>query len=158
MDTQVKERKAAQRRVKDVLAPSINPDSVQSTAEEQQTDHAMKKMMKILKHRKAEPTTVQELVNHPQSFSQFVENIFTLSFLVKDGEAGLEAEAGEQRCPRVVRRQKPSEDRERSSFVMHLDMAGFRALQEKMGGMQGLIPNRAELTEEQLMGGGRTRS
>lgn len=118
---------------------------------EQQTDHVMKKMAKILKSKRnaGEAIQVDQLVTNPTSFAQFVENAFTLSFLIKDGEAGLlpaaDAAGG---CPTVVKKHKPEEEQvERSTFVMHLDMAGWRAL-TRLNRAEGMIPHRADDVEE----------
>ena len=91
MDTQIKERRVAQRIRRDPVGPAVAPDSVADTKADQQTDQAMKRMVKILRNKKHqnETLTVEQLSANPKSFSQFIENIFTLSFLVKDGEAGL---------------------------------------------------------------------
>jgi hypothetical protein len=52
-----------------------------------------------------ESVTADQLVSNPQSFGQFVENAFTLSFLVNNGKAGLEvpsSAAAAKGCPTVV--------------------------------------------------------
>ena len=151
MDAQVKLRAAHQRRRNEPLGPVTTADAVDDTNAEQQTDHAIKRMVKVMKERKTkkEPLTMEELSINPTSFAQFVENVFTLSFLVKDGEAGLalpeerEADKGGLR-PMVKKTRKPEEnvDLERATFVMHLDVAGWRALTEANGGRAGAMPHR----------------
>lgn len=156
MDTQVKERRVAQRVRRDApVGPVSNPDAVDDTLTEQQTDHNMKRMAKILKHKTkaGERVSAQRLASNPASFAQFVENIFTLSFLVKDGEAGLEPpeEDATDRSATVLKRQKPEEQHvERSTFVMHLDVKGWRALVENNGGAEGVMPHREEAPEPEV--------
>ena len=153
MDAQVKLRAAHQRRRNEPLGPVTTTDAVDDTNAEQQTDHAMKRMVKVMKERKTkrQPLTMEELSVNPTSFAQFVENVFTLSFLVKDGEAGLalpeeaplrEGETGLR--PTVKKTRKPEEnmDVERATFVMHLDVAGWRALTAENGGRAGAMPHR----------------
>lgn len=122
---------------------------------EQQTDHVMKKMAKILKSKRnaGEAVKVDQLVSNPKSFAQFIENAFTLSFLIKDGEAGLLPAAagggGGGGCPTVVKKHKPEEEQvERSTFVMHLDMKGWRALTKLNRAAEGMMPHRADDVEE----------
>ena len=144
MDTQVKERKMAQRRARTETGPVVNPDGVSDTLVEQQTDHAMKRMAKVIKSRQkaGETVKVNRLVSNPKSFAQFVENAFTLSFLVKDGEAGLLPSEG---GPTVMKKHKPEEEQvDRSTFVLHLDMKGWQALTQREKGVEGLMPHRAE--------------
>ena len=49
MDTEIKERRATQRRAREALGPSVAPDEVQDTAAERQTDKMMVAMNKKLK-------------------------------------------------------------------------------------------------------------
>ena len=162
MDTQIKERRVAQRIRRDPVGPAVNPDSVADTKADQQTDQAMKRMVKILRNKKHqnETLTVEQLSANPKSFSQFIENIFTLSFLVKDGEAGLtpppEGLDGPnvEKCPQVRKMKKPEEQQmDRSTFVLHLDMEGWRRLCEANNRMEGAIPHREEVTEMDLTEG-----
>lgn len=155
MDTQVKERKMAQRRSRTETGPVANPDAVASTLVEQQTDHAMKKMIKAIKKKKndGEAVRVDQLVSNSKSFAQFVENAFTLSFLVKDGDVGLVPGGGGDKdaCPTVAKKHKPEEqDVERSTFVLHLDMKGWRALNDANGGLDGILPHREETKEQEV--------
>ena len=154
MDVQVKIKTVAQRQRKEVLGPVAAPDAVDDTNAEQQTDHAMKGMVKVMKERRAAkvPLSVEQLAVNPTSFAQFVENIFTLSFLVKDGEAGLAPSVTSRaKDAAVERKRKPEEnmDIERSTFVMHLDVKGWRALTQANASMGGAMPHRVEDEEEQ---------
>ena len=159
MDAQVKLRAAHRRRRDEPLGPVTTADAVDDTNAEQQTDHAMKRMVRVMKERKSkkETLTMEELAVNPASFAQFVENVFTLSFLVKDGEAGLalpearEPEGSEGSLRPVVKKtRKPEEnlDVERATFVMHLDVAGWRALTTSNGGRAGAMPHRDDGDDE----------
>ena len=151
MDAQVKLRAAHQRRRAEPLGPVTTADKVDDTNAEQQTDHAMKRMVKVMKERKSkkETLTMEELAVNPSSFAQFVENVFTLSFLVKDGEAGLAMPEAPDAAdgvvnPVVKKTRKPEEnlDVERATFVMHLDVKGWKALTAANGGRAGAMPHR----------------
>lgn len=159
MDAQVKLRAAHQRRRAEPLGPVTTADAVDDTNAEQQTDHAMKRMVKVMKERKSkkETLTMEELAVNPSSFAQFVENVFTLSFLVKDGEAGLampeapDAADGGGVNPVVKKTRKPEEnlDVERATFVMHLDVKGWKALTAANGGRAGAMPHRDDDDEDE---------
>ena len=161
MDTQIKERRVAQRLKRDPVGPAVAPDSVADTKDDMQTDQAMKRMVKVLKNKKHqnETLTVEQLSANPKSFSQFIENIFTLSFLVKDGEAGVTPAPGAEgpgveKCPQVRKMKKPEEQQvDRSTFVLHLDMEGWRRLCDANGGVEGAIPHREEVVEMDLTEG-----
>ena len=158
MDAQVKLRAAHQRRRNEPLGPVTTTDAVDDTNAEQQTDHAMKRMVRVMKERKSkkETLTMEELAANPASFAQFVENVFTLSFLVKDGEAGLALPEAREPIgegslrPVVKKTRKPEEnlDVERATFVMHLDVAGWRALTTSNGGRAGAMPHRDDGDDE----------
>ena len=102
---------------------------------------------------------MEQLSANPKSFSQFIENIFTLSFLVKDGEAGLTPAPGAEgpgveKCPQVRKMKKPEEQQvDLSTFVLHLDMEGWRRLCDANGGVEGAIPHREEVVEMDLTEG-----
>jgi len=156
LDTELKKRKKnAKKRICAPNGPVVNPEELDNTLNEQQTDHAMKQMLKLVKKRRErnpeEPFRVDELVANPKSFSQFVENVFTLSFSVKDGELGFEHRGDDaDECPVVVKRGKPEGGLVgRSTFVMHLDLKGWRQMAKTNKMMVGAVPHRDELVGEE---------
>ena len=177
MDAEAKTRRAAIRR-RDEPPPgaAVNPDGVDDTKDDRQTDHAVKQMVRKLKEAKAkqraakarqqsgeeteenedeEPMTAERLARNPTSFAQFVENVFTLSFLVKEGTARLvpqprERIAGRRDASHYVEpaNKEESGQVERSTFVMHLDVEGWKALTRANGGAEGAMEPREETEEE----------
>ena len=177
MDAEAKTRRAAIRR-RDEPPPgaAVNPDGVDDTKDDRQTDHAVKQMVRKLKEAKAkqraakarqqsgeeteenedeELMTAERLARNPTSFAQFVENVFTLSFLVKEGTARLvpqprERIAGRRDASHVVEPANKDEGGqvERSTFVMHLDVEGWKALTRANGGAEGAMEPREETEEE----------
>ena len=181
MDADVKTRRAAIRR-RDEPPPgaAVNPDGVDDTKDDRQTDHAVKQMVRKLKEAKAkqraakarqqsgeetenvpsdeEPMTAERLARNPTSFAQFVENVFTLSFLVKEGTARLvpqprERIAGRRDASHYVEPANKDEGGqvERSTFVMHLDVEGWKALTRANGGAEGAMEPREETEEEAVV-------
>ncbi|WZN66686.1 non-structural maintenance of chromosomes element 4 [Chloropicon roscoffensis] len=90
-------RQASRRRGRERLGELVNPDELEDAAaccqEQQETDKNMEEMMTILRDSSKLDhhgrVGFSELVFNPKSFAQTVENIFTLSFLVKDGRVTL---------------------------------------------------------------------
>lgn len=153
MDTEVKERRMTQRRVKDVLAPSVAPDAVEDTTAEKQTDKMMQSMNKKLRKQDGGSTRVTTGVKNADSFPQFVENVFTAAFLVKDGRAGI-APASNGGVPTLSHMMPPpaSAGNDRSSFVLHMDMANWRALNALTSGEEQLMATREDVDDDVLYG------
>ncbi|CAG9467487.1 unnamed protein product [Pedinophyceae sp. YPF-701] len=92
-----KERKAREAKPKKRDAPigaTVRPQDVEHVDDElekQDTDRNMEEMWKLLTQRTEGGQRVMyyELVMNTTSFAQFVENAFTLSFLVRDGRVEL---------------------------------------------------------------------
>ncbi|TYH86116.1 hypothetical protein ES332_D01G019900v1 [Gossypium tomentosum] len=87
MDTQMKQRKARRKRAR--LVENEQPAEVDDTdiKKKTNTDINMATMFDIL--RKHRIVRLEQLVINRNSFAQTVENIFALSFLVKDGRADI---------------------------------------------------------------------
>jgi len=159
MDTEVKERKIAQKRQATKLGEVVRPDELEDTVVdfEKQTSENMKKMVKTLNKQPGCSATVVDLVFNERSFAQFVENTFTLSFLVRDGVVHIVREEGR---PAIVKRvekdmQETTEKSERAAHVLALDVQGWKALKVSRANKPGLLPHRKEADKEQLLG--RTR-
>lgn len=90
-DAKPKERKrAGPREKKRGLAAEVNPDQLANAttdAEKQETDHNLLEMHRVLMEHKSIPLPL--LVLNKRSLAQTIENIFTLSFLVKMAKASI---------------------------------------------------------------------
>lgn len=131
-------RAVGQRRKRQPLGQAVRPDDIDNinNEEKQETDKNMEVMWNILrqKERENKPVHLLELVMNHASFSQTVENLFTLSFLVKDNKVELKhsdqgvmvsvARRPDQKQstadggPPVV---KEKEDKERVQFVVSVN-------------------------------------
>lgn len=82
LQAQAKVRKVTERRERTKLGTLEKPQEIKEvdTEEKQETDRLMEEMFGIIKEHS--PVPWLELVMNVESFSQTVENIFTLSFLV----------------------------------------------------------------------------
>lgn len=152
MDTEIKERRVTQRRAKDVLGPSVAPDAVEDTAAERQTDKMMGAMHKKLKKQPGGAVDVVSAMNNAESFPQFVENVFTAAFLVKNGNAGITPSATGG-LPILSHEIAPNAgNNDRSSFVLHMDMTNWRALNKMLNYAPGMMPTREDVDEDVLYG------
>jgi hypothetical protein len=151
MDTEIKERRATQRRAREAVGPSVAPDEVRDTAAERQTDKMMIAMNKRLKKQPGGATEVVRGVHNPESFPQFVENVFTAAFLVKDGRAGIVPSATGG-APTLKHMVPPESGNDRSSFVLHMDMVNWRALNAMLNGKDAMMPTREDVDEDVLYG------
>lgn len=149
LSIQAKERKAVVRQAKQ-KAPqhqTVQPDQVSTAdngdAKQQATDRNMKKMQSVLKN--VGHTLLARLINNPRSFAQTVENLFTLSFLVRDGRAQLNQSL---QGLEVEFTTPPSEEEFRSGaaesgqFVMAFTMQNWEEMQNYVGAPASLIPHR----------------
>jgi len=100
LDISAREKKArpaaekAARPPPDVVGEEINPDAVTGDVHEsdkQETDLIMQSMHDVLQERQGAGLTTRylDLVMNRRSFAQFVENVFALSFLIKDTIVGV---------------------------------------------------------------------
>eukprot|EP00898_Chlorokybus_atmophyticus_P003200 jgi/Chlat1/3881/Chrsp26S04169 len=154
MDLLPKPKAVRQRAQRTALAEKIAPGQVTATDasnREKQTDRNMSVMVKLLKSNPDAP--VVKVINNPQSFAQTVENLFTLSFLVREGhvqvrknDAGILIVASAEPPTKAAGGKKV----EMSQCVMRLDMADWKMLQAHNVG--SLVPHRSGVvtdTEDQ---------
>ena len=156
MNTEIKERKMTQRAQKVVLGELAKPEELESTKNEHEKTTAknMQRMVKELNKFPNSQCPVIDAVFNGQSFAQFVENVFTLSFLVSQGQVSITREEGQ---PSVVRRnskekQEKTEKEERIAHVMALDVQGWKELCKQRKNKPGIMPHREEATQEELLG------
>ncbi|KAL8494233.1 hypothetical protein ACS0TY_025142 [Phlomoides rotata] len=92
MNNKLKHRKVYARRAKRSMSRKARPRKIENAAEEKEKDTVKntEAMYGIL--RKARRVKVENLMLNRHSFAQTVENLFALSFLVKDGRVVIEVD------------------------------------------------------------------
>mmetsp|Transcript_39899 Transcript_39899/g.76303 ORF Transcript_39899/g.76303 Transcript_39899/m.76303 type:complete len:356 (-) Transcript_39899:55-1122(-) len=148
VSVQVKERKKKERRVKqaDVHHALVQPEQILTKTDDkqQETDRNLQKMLSVLKQCKR--AKVAQVINNPRSFGQTVENLFTLSFLVRNGRAMYEY--GSDGSVDVVYTREPTQEdmrdgsAESGQFVFRLTMADWEEMQAYVGTPSFLMPHR----------------
>ncbi|KAL6782566.1 hypothetical protein ACKKBG_A07300 [Auxenochlorella protothecoides x Auxenochlorella symbiontica] len=117
-------RTLAHRRVQigEVVRPEEIDDGADSEARE--TDQQMTDMWTLLKSSSGRVPLIELVLNH-DSFAETVENLFTLSFLVRDRRVSLEKDErqGIMVIPCLGRGSRPGDASERVQFVMDYSMA-----------------------------------
>ena len=158
-DAKPKEKRSTQRRARDQLASEVMPDVLtnagKADAEVQETDKNLDEMLRVIQREKCLPLPL--LVLNKESMAQTVENIFTLSFIVKEGGASLsQDEEGDwvnvhAENPNATRGQpdsaSPGERARKSAartrqLVTRFDMADWRAMVEDVGHHPTFITHR----------------
>ena len=158
-DAKPKEKRSTQRRARDQLASEVMPDVLtnagKTDAEVQETDKNLDEMLRVIQREKCLPLPL--LVLNKESMAQTVENIFTLSFIVKEGGASLsQDEEGDwvnvhAENPNATRGQpdsaSPGERARKSAartrqLVTRFDMADWRAMVEDGGHHPTFITHR----------------
>lgn len=140
MDSRHKQRKTPLRRPRDKPVETARPEQLrESTDDKTLTDKNMDTMFKILRRLKL--VYMEELVLNRQSFAQTVENIFALSFLVKDGRAEMDIRDGRHIVgPKNFpsQHQRESGKGSMSQFVFRFDFKDWQ-------GMKGMVKEGREL-------------
>ncbi|KAF9686465.1 hypothetical protein SADUNF_Sadunf03G0161400 [Salix dunnii] len=126
MNTELKQRKAAVQRKRTRPNEKAQPEEVDDAGGEKKTDtdKNMKTIFDILKEKKS--ARLENLIMNRRSFAQTVENLFALSFLVKDGRVKIVVD--ESGCHFVSPRNGPA-----PSSVMSGEL------------MKGVVPEGEEL-------------
>ncbi|GAV63950.1 Nse4 domain-containing protein [Cephalotus follicularis] len=149
MNLEVKERKAVVQRKRVKPTNSVRPEELNDTATEEKTDtdKNMATMFNIL--RKNRRVRLEKLVLNRNSFAQTVENLFALSFLVKDGR--VEIKVDDQGCHLVSPRNAPPANSVVSGevayrhFVFRFDFKDWKLMTHSVGIGEELMPDRKEV-------------
>jgi len=157
-----KERKAREgrgrqaTRVADLVATQ---DTVLAEAEtsDNQTEalvgHVFKCLVGVWREQGKTPVNLFRFVINPDSFGITVENLFHLSFLVKEGKVAITADEGLPHIlPLTKRRQGGEGEGEKNQVVMNINMEDWRRMKEALGVTSAAI---TRVTRETREGEGR---
>ncbi|KAG5005574.1 hypothetical protein GLYMA_10G296500v4 [Glycine max] len=150
MDNQFKQRKMGVRRNRDprqiaTTRPQQLDEAV--TEEKTDTDKNMATMFHILRRTKRVP--LENLILNRESFAQSVENLFALSFLVKDGRA--EISLDENRLHYVSPKNAPaanlvsSKEVSYTHFVFRYDYQDWKLMKDVVPDGKELMPQRTQI-------------
>ncbi|KAF4374523.1 hypothetical protein F8388_016074 [Cannabis sativa] len=151
MSTEIKLRKPAVRRKHVRPTESSRPEELDNSLskEKTDTDKNMAVMFNILrKHRKV---GLENLILNRNSFAQTVENLFALSFLVKDGRA--EIKVDEKGCHFVSPRNAPAANAVASGevayshFVFRFDFKDWKLMSNYVDIGGELMPHRSNSSQ-----------
>ncbi|XP_027769826.1 non-structural maintenance of chromosomes element 4 homolog A-like [Solanum pennellii] len=144
MDREVKQRKYT-RKPRSKLYLRAQPKELDVNAEEiTDTDKNISTMFQIL--RKKKRVKLEKIVLNRTSFAQSIENLFALSFLVKDGRVVIDVD--ENGAHFLTPRNGPAANLVKSGevkyshFVFRLDFADWELMKEAVAEGEELMPNR----------------
>ncbi|KAF0935794.1 hypothetical protein E2562_035762 [Oryza meyeriana var. granulata] len=148
MNTEVKQRKAAVVDRKRTARPTenIRPEQLADSSEgvKTDTDRNVSVIFDILRRNKR--ARLENLVLNRRSFAQTVENVFALSFLVKDGRVAINIDDDGHHiiCPRNAPAASAiaSGEVSYSHFVFRFDFKDWKLMQEVVADGEELMPNR----------------
>ncbi|CAI9097427.1 OLC1v1033855C1 [Oldenlandia corymbosa var. corymbosa] len=146
MNTEIKQRKPIVRRKRARPSESARPEDLNNAETEEQTDtdKNMATMFGILRGNRK--VCLENLIVNKKSFAQTVENLFALSFLVKDGRA--EITVDEEGTHLVSPRNAPaaaavhSGDVSYSHFVFRFDFSDWKLMMACVEDGEELMPHR----------------
>ncbi|KAE8037031.1 hypothetical protein FH972_009657 [Carpinus fangiana] len=146
MNTELKQRKTVVHRRRAKPNETAHPEELDSTGEEEKTDtdKNMSTMFEILRRNKR--VNLESLILNRKSFAQSVENLFALSFLVKDGRA--EITVHENGSHLVSPRNAPAANSVMSGevtyghFVFRFDFKDWKLMMDVVTLGEELMPHR----------------
>ncbi|KAK4481733.1 hypothetical protein RD792_012642 [Penstemon davidsonii] len=148
MNTELKQRKNAVHRKRTIPTENARPEELEGNAEEKtDTDKNMATMFGIL--RKNRKVKLENLILNRNSFAQTVENLFALSFLIKDGRA--EITVDEDGHHLVSPKNAPtanaisSGEASYSHFIFRFDYRDWKLMVTSVGVGEELMPHRTAM-------------
>ncbi|BFG33479.1 hypothetical protein CerSpe_197530 [Prunus speciosa] len=147
MNTELKQRKAVVRSKHAKPTTTDRPDEIDDTQGEEKTDtdKNMSTMFDILRRNKR--VRLEGLILNRKSFAQTVENLFALSFLVKDGRAEITVDANGSHL--VSPRNAPAANLVASRevvyghFVFRFDFKDWKLMKDMLPVGEELMPHRS---------------
>ncbi|PRQ35478.1 putative non-structural maintenance of chromosome element 4, Nse4/EID family [Rosa chinensis] len=151
MNTEYKERKAAVRTRRIKPTTTDEPEEIDAQEEEKtDTDRNMSTMFEILRKKKC--VRLECLILNRMFFAQTVENLFALSFLVKDGRAEIIVDANRAHfvAPRNAAKATEVASREvvYRHFVFRFDFKDWKLMKDMVPGGEELMPHRIPASSE----------
>ncbi|KAL1533986.1 non-structural maintenance of chromosomes element 4 A-like [Salvia divinorum] len=151
MNTELKQRKTVIRRKRAKPTKNSRPEELDGndSHDKAETDKNMATMFNILrKNRKAK---LENLILNRKSFAQTVENLFALSFLIKDGRAEISVDGTGRHL--VSPKNAPSADAIQSGesayshFIFRYDFKDWKSMLDSVADGEELMPHRVEANE-----------
>ncbi|MCD7456515.1 hypothetical protein HAX54_031953, partial [Datura stramonium] len=148
MSTEIKQRNPVVRKKRVMPTESERPEELDETVGEEKTDtdKNMATMFQILRRHKS--VKLENLILNRRSFAQTVENLFALSFLIKDGRADITVD--DKGCHRVSPRNAPASNAVLSGevsynhFVFRFDFQDWKLMLASVAVGDELMPHRDE--------------
>ncbi|MCL7029284.1 hypothetical protein MKW94_021700 [Papaver nudicaule] len=147
MDVEPKKKKTVSVKRKRSIAEIEHPEDLNSAAGEEntETDKNIATMFQIMKKRK-KAEKVQDVIMNKNSFAQTVENLFALSFLVKDGRAEMKVDSDGNHV--VSLRNAPDSEVVKSGqvkykhFVFRIDYKDWKTMKDHVVAGNEVMPHR----------------
>ncbi|WMV52876.1 hypothetical protein MTR67_046261 [Solanum verrucosum] len=148
MNTEIKQRNPVVRKKRVMPTESEHPEELDEPDGEGKTDtdKNMATMFQILRRHKN--AKLENLILNRRSFAQTVENLFALSFLIKDGRADITVD--DKGCHRVSPRNAPASNAVLSGevsynhFVFRFDFQDWKLMLASVAVGDELMPHRNE--------------
>ncbi|PHU06046.1 Non-structural maintenance of chromosomes element 4 -like protein A [Capsicum chinense] len=146
MNTEIKQRNPVVRKKRVRPTESERPEELEETAGEDKTDtdKNMATMFQILRRHKS--AKLENLIVNRKSFAQTVENLFALSFLIKDGRADISVD--DKLCHMVSPKNAPASNAVLSGevsynhFVFRFDFQDWKLMLATVAAGDELMPHR----------------
>ncbi|CAL0316290.1 unnamed protein product [Lupinus luteus] len=146
MENELKQRKmGVQRKQTKPTAEKARPEELDESneVEKADTDKNMITMFNVMK-KNTKGVPLESLILNRTSFAQTVENLFTLSFLVKEGRANIRVD--ENRSHYVEPKNAPKTQETYTHFVFRYDYQDWKLMKDMVPEGKELMPHRGQFS------------